>query len=84
MTVTTVFAGKSMEVPVNDKSYNHKEFFVSDRHYELFLQAMSLNTIGTIEDSSATDKSIIMMVDRFGVDITKKRAMHLEEDFVRF
>ena len=45
---------------------------------------MCLNTIGTENDSSATDKSMIKMVGKFGVDIEKKRLMHLETDYTRF
>jgi Ca2+-transporting ATPase len=45
-----------------------------------------LNTIGTINESSATEMSMLKMMDKFGVDIQQLRDYHLgtNEDFVRF
>jgi magnesium-transporting ATPase (P-type) len=43
-----------------------------------------LNTIGTIEESSATEQSMLKMIKKFGVDYEKVRKAHLPEDFTRF
>jgi hypothetical protein len=69
MTVTTVWAGRSMPVKVNDEKYQFKDYFNSDKHIQLFTQALCLNTIGTVIESSATEMSMLKMMDRFGVDI---------------
>jgi P-type Ca2+ transporter type 2B len=62
MTVTNVWAGKNISVKVNDDKYNFKDFFVSEKHQQLFTQALCLNTIGTSEKASATEMSMIKMV----------------------
>lgn len=48
MTVTNIWAGKSMSVKVNDQRYHYSDYFNNDRHINLFTQALCLNTIGTI------------------------------------
>jgi Ca2+ transporting ATPase len=55
MTVTNVWAGRPYNVKVNDDKYNFKDFFVSDKHSALFTQALCLNTIGTVDNASATE-----------------------------
>lgn len=84
MTVTNVWAGRSYNVKVNEEKYNFKDFFVSDRHSALFTQALCLNTIGTVNNASATELSMIKMMTKFGVDIDSVRKQHLPEEFTRF
>jgi hypothetical protein len=55
MTVTNIWAGRSIGVKVNDDSYNFKDYFTSDKHIALFTEAICLNTIGTVKESSATE-----------------------------
>ena len=65
MTVTTIWAGKSLQVKVHDPQYDFKNYFNSDKHIALFTQALCLNTIGTVEESSATEMSMLKMADKF-------------------
>lgn len=69
MTVTTIWAGRSLPVKVNDDAYRFSDYFNSDKHIQLFTQALTLNTIGTVEESSATEMSMLKMMQKFGVDI---------------
>ena len=71
-------------IRVNDDSYNFKDYFQSDKHINLFIQAISCNTIGTIEEASATEAAMLKNLAKFGVDIIQKRKDHLPHDFVRF
>ena len=45
---------------------------------------MTCNTIGTIDESSATECAMLKMMDKFSVDIEQKREVHLPHDYVRF
>lgn len=84
MTVTTIWAGRSLSVKVNDKSYNFKDYFNNDRHIELFKQALVLNTSGTVKEASATELSMIVMMDKLGVNLDEMRKDHLPSEFIRF
>ncbi|MFS8159922.1 MAG: hypothetical protein ACMG6E_06875 [Candidatus Roizmanbacteria bacterium] len=69
MTVTTIWAGRSLPVKVNDDKYVFKDYFNSDKHIALFTQALALNTIGTVIESSATEMSMLKMIEKCGIDI---------------
>ena len=84
MTVTTIWAGKSVPIKVNDEKYNWRDYFNSERHYQLFTQAICLNTIGTVKESSATEMAMLKMMDLLNVDIDMMRKTHLPKDFLRF
>lgn len=55
MTVTNVWAGRKLQVKVNDASYSFSDYFNNDKHIQLFTQALSCNTIGSIDEASATE-----------------------------
>ena|SRR3569833_1066081 len=84
MTVTTIWAGRSVPVKVTEPKYDYKHYFNSEKHFQLFVQAIATNTIGTIEESSATEMSMLKMLDKFGIDLLAVRRTHLPEGFVRF
>ena len=44
---------------MSEPQYNYKDFFVNDKHIDLFNQSICCNTIGTVKDSSATEKSML-------------------------
>lgn len=48
MTVTNIWAGRELAVKVNDDTYSFKDYFNNDKHVNLFTQAITCNTIGTI------------------------------------
>jgi hypothetical protein len=50
----------------------------------LFIQATACNTLGTIKDTNATDKSILVMIEKFGFNLAQEREKHLLEGFTRF
>ena len=51
---------------------------------ELLKQSLSCNTTGTVDDSSATEKAMLLFMKGVGEDVEAKRRVHLTHDFVRF
>ena len=52
---------------------------------ELLIQAISSNTVGTIKDSGATDKAMLKLMDRWGINVEEKRKLYYDEkNIVRF
>jgi len=84
MTVTTIWAGRSIPVKVNDEKYTWTDYFTSDNHFQLFVQAICLNTIGTIQESSATEMSMLKMMNKLTIDPETVRKAHLKDEFTRF
>ena len=70
MTVTDVWAGRKVQIKVNDPSYSFKDYFQSEKHITLFIQALACNTIGTVDESSATECAMLKMLEKFGVLIS--------------
>lgn len=64
MTVTDIWAGEPRKLPVNDEIYNLSSIFPNADHLQLFNQAISCNTIGTVEESSATEKAMLEVMKR--------------------
>lgn len=84
MTVTNIWAGRELAVKVNDKTYSFRDYFNNEKHINLFTQAITCNTIGTIAEASATEQAMLNMMNKFEVDIEKKRKEHLPDDYIRF
>jgi P-type E1-E2 ATPase len=84
MTVTTIWAGRSVPVKVNDEKYSFRDYFTNDRHIQLFTQSICLNTVGTTKESSATEMSMLKMMDKFNIDMEAFRKAHLPPGFTRF
>jgi len=74
MTVTTIWAGKDKDIKVNDKEYTFADYFATDKHEELFSQALCCNTTGSIKEATATELAMLEMMQKFGVDIEAKRS----------
>jgi Ca2+ transporting ATPase len=55
MTVTMIWAGHQIKVKVNDQVYNWKDYFRNENHANLIAQAICCNTIGNLEEASATE-----------------------------
>lgn len=45
---------------------------------------MTCNTSGTLEEAGATDKAMLKIMTRFGVDIEQTRSAHLPKEYTRF
>ena len=58
MTVTNIWASRSMAIRVNDENYAFGDYFNNDKNIQLLKQALCLNTIGTVDDSSATEQAM--------------------------
>jgi P-type Ca2+ transporter type 2B len=70
MTVTNLQLDKQdIAFKVNDKSYNWKDYFTSDKYTELLSQALCCNTSGSLREASATEAAMMIMIDRFGVNL---------------
>jgi P-type E1-E2 ATPase len=84
MTVTNIWAGRELAVKVNDETYSFRDYFNNDKHVNLFTQAITCNTVGSLEEASATEQAMLIMMNRFKVDIEAKRKEHLTDDYIRF
>ncbi len=69
MTVTNIWMGKSSSVKVNDDKYYFKDYARSKHVRYLFSEAICLNTIGSMEESSPTEKALLVLIDKLGVNI---------------
>jgi hypothetical protein len=63
---------------------NIKEYIPSEKHQKLLIEAICLNSIGTVDESSASERAMLQFMERYGVDIEKVRKEHLPKDFIRF
>ena len=84
MTMTDIWAGERIKIPVNDEKYNLKALFKTQKQEQLFIQAICCNTIGTIEEASATEAAMLKVMGKADVNIADERRVHLNHDFVRF
>ena len=84
MTVTTFWSGDVKDLKVNDVKYNFSDYFKNQKISQLLSEAISCNTIGTIEESSATEMAMLKMINKFGVDFEGMRKKHLTGDVCRF
>jgi len=83
MTVTNIWAGKDMQLKVNDPSYQWRDYFpTSEKHVNLIQEAVCCNTLD--DDSSATEIAMLKMINKFGVDVKEKRRQNLPDNFTRF
>jgi Ca2+ transporting ATPase len=55
MTVTNIWAGRTLQVKVNDSQYHWSDYFNNDKHKSLITQAICCNTSGSIAEASATE-----------------------------
>jgi len=51
---------------------------------ELLGEAVSVNTMDSIENSGATEKAMLKFIKRCGIDFDKLRANLIPKDFIRF
>jgi Ca2+ transporting ATPase len=51
---------------------------------KLMRQSVCCNSVGTVKNSSATDKAMLKIMAQWGVDIEEERKNYLSDDFVRF
>ena len=65
MTVTTIWAGRDLQVKVNDKQYSFNDYFGNEKHKSLFTQAICCNTSGSLEEATATEQAMIEMMMKF-------------------
>lgn len=84
MTVTNIWAGRQLQVKVNDPTYTWKDYFNNDKHIKLLTQAICCNTSGSIDEASATEKAMLTMMVKLGLDIETVRKTHLLDEFTRF
>lgn len=85
MTVTCIWAGRELQIKVHDPEYKFSDYFNNDRHIQLLSQGICCNTIGNVDEASATEKAMMKMMLKFNVDISEKRKEHQsQETTVRF
>jgi hypothetical protein len=84
MTITTIWTGKTSSVRVNDSSYSLNDYFSGAKHMALYTEAICCNTIGSIEEASATEMAMLKMADKCGINYKQVRKDHLPEGFLRF
>jgi Ca2+ transporting ATPase len=67
MTVTNIWAGRQLQVKVNDPQYNWRDYFNNDKHIHLLTQAICCNTSGNLQEASATEQAMLNMMVKLGV-----------------
>lgn len=66
MTVTDIWLGRELTFTTGaEDTFKFTDFFKNEQHIELFKQAISCNTIGTVEESSATEKAMLILIRKF-------------------
>ena len=55
MTVTNIWAGRDLQLKVNDAEYSWKDYFNNDKHTTLIQEGICCNTSGSIREASATE-----------------------------
>lgn len=84
MTVKEIWQGKVISLDPEQKEYNMGEHIANQKTASLFLEACACNTSGTSEVSSATEKAILKMLDKFGCNYEEMREKHCKDPLVRF
>lgn len=87
MTWTTIWAGKSH--PINNPDGALTDMFKTsdfccDSTLQLLNEAVSVNTMESIENSGATEKAMLKFIKRCGCDFEGVRKSCIPKDFVRF
>lgn len=80
MTVVSLWQGESVELKVNDASYNIADYIPNEANADLFLQATACNTVA----QNATDIAILKMYARFGYKVEEMTEKHIPEPYTRF
>jgi len=87
MTWTTIWAGKSHQINNPDGALtdmlNTSEFCCPST-LQLLNEAVSVNTMESIENSGATEKAMLKFIKRCGCDFENVRKTCIPKDFVRF
>ena len=84
MTVKEIWQGDVKSLNPEDTEYKMKDVISYEKQAKLFLEACSCNTSGTSTVASATEKAILVMLDKFGCDYEALRAKHCKDPLVRF
>lgn len=84
MTVTNIFVGVDKQVKVNDEKYNWADYLTNEIHRQLFIEAISCNTSGSVEQASATEQAMLIFMNKIGEKVEERRAKHMPENYVRF
>ena len=77
MTWTTIWAGKSHQIENPDGKQTemfNTSAFASENTLKLLGEAVSVNTMDTIENSGATEKAMLKFIERCGFDYMKVRS----------
>lgn len=69
MTVSNVWLGKSYTLKVNDEKYVFKDFVRSKKSKQYLIEGVCCNTIGTVKESSPTEKALLIMMEKSGINI---------------
>lgn len=55
MNITNIYVARDKQVDTSASKLNYAETFRNNQHFDLFKQAICCNTIGTKEESTATE-----------------------------
>jgi Ca2+ transporting ATPase len=84
MTVTNIFVGVDKPVKVVDPQYQWADYLPNELHRQLFIEAISCNTSGSVEHASATEQAMLIFMNKIGENVNDHRAKHMPENYVRF
>lgn len=87
MTWTNIWAGDSHKLDNPDgkltEIFDTKKF-ISDHSLDLLKQAVSCNTLDTIDNSGATEKAMLKFISRCPCDYLNMRQTYLPAGYLRF
>ncbi len=69
MTVVRLWAGQVIKIKSEESKYNLGDIIHDKRVAELFIQSTACNTLGTVKDTNATDKAILLFIDKLGFNL---------------
>ena len=84
MTVKEIWQGNVFELDAEAETYKVDDVLPNKSAAKILLEGCACNTSGTSEVSNATEKAILKMLDKFGIDYQALRAKHCKDPLVRF
>ena len=82
--VKKIWQGEVITLNPQQRKYNMIDVIPNEKIANLFLEGCATNTIGTSEESTATEKAILKTLEKFGCDYQALREKHCKGPFVRF
>lgn len=87
MNVTDIWCGKEVSLNTQDNlkgKFEWSQITDNKKVRTLLIQGLCGNTSGTVGDSAATEKAMLLLIDGLGEDVHEHRRQYLNEGYTRF